>query len=82
MGPVGATRRPDVPLVQHSGMTDKQMSPHMAEARRILSRGLVEARSLTPRAQAEAAHYAGGPSIDELERMVLARREHNPSTSS
>jgi hypothetical protein len=40
------------------------MDPHMAEARRILTAGLREARKLTPRAQAEAAHHAGGPSVD------------------
>ena len=50
------------------------MSPHMAEARQILSRSLQDARALTPRAQAEAAHHAGGPSVDELERRIVARR--------
>jgi hypothetical protein len=55
-------------------MTNTPMDPHMAEARRILTAGLREARKLTPRAQAEAAHFAGGPSVDELEHMVLAAR--------
>ena len=50
------------------------MDAHMAEARRILTAGLREARKLTPRAPAEAAHRAGGPSVDELEQRVIAAR--------
>lgn len=50
------------------------MDEHMAEARRILTAGLREARKLTPRAQAEAAHHAGGHSVDELEQMVIRAR--------
>lgn len=52
----------------------------MAEARRILTVGLREARKLTPRAQAEAAHWAGGPSVDELERRIIERRAGREST--
>ncbi len=43
-------------------------------ARRILSNGLRDALQLTPREQAEAAHWAGGPSVDELEAKVIAFR--------
>lgn len=32
-------------------------------------------QALTPRQAAEAAHYPGGPSVDELERRIAARRE-------
>lgn len=31
--------------------------------------------SLPPRQVAEEAHYAGGPSVDELERQIIADRE-------
>lgn len=55
-------------------MTDAAIDPHMAEARRILTVGLREARKLTPRQQAEAAHRAGGPSVDELEQRVVTAR--------
>ncbi|MDJ0337415.1 hypothetical protein [Cryobacterium sp. PH31-O1] len=36
--------------------------------------GIRESRKLTPHAQAVAAHYAGGPSVENLERMILAER--------
>jgi hypothetical protein len=55
-------------------MANNEYDPHMAEARRILTAGLREARKLTPRAQAESAHFAGGPSVDELELMVIDYR--------
>jgi hypothetical protein len=44
------------------------------EARRIFSASIRESRKLTPRAQAEAAHRAGGPSVDELEAIIIAKR--------
>lgn len=44
------------------------------DARRIFWAGMRESRKLTPRAQAEAAHYAGGPSVDEIERLIRVRR--------
>ncbi|TDW30985.1 hypothetical protein EDD25_2773 [Cryobacterium psychrophilum] len=36
--------------------------------------GMREARKLTPHAQAVAAHYAGGPSVASLERIITAER--------
>jgi hypothetical protein len=45
------------------------------EARRIFSASIRESRKLSPRAQAEAAHRAGGPSVDQLEAIIIAKRE-------
>jgi hypothetical protein len=45
-----------------------------AEARRILSNNLRDSLRLTPRQQAEAAHWAGGPSVNELEVKVIEYR--------
>jgi hypothetical protein len=53
------------------------MDEYEMDARRILLTGLDEALKLTPREQAEAAHCAGGPSVDELEQMVIASRLRN-----
>lgn len=41
---------------------------------RLFWAGMREARKLTPHAQAVAAHYAGGPSIEYIERMIVAER--------
>lgn len=41
---------------------------------RIAWASLHEAGKLTPREHAEAAHRAGGPSVDELERMIIDSR--------
>lgn len=30
--------------------------------------------AMTPRRAAEAAHYAGGPSVDEIERHIISAR--------
>ncbi len=53
---------------------DAVVNPHVAEAVRILRAGLAEALRLTPREHAKRAHWAGGPSIDELERQVIEFR--------
>jgi hypothetical protein len=53
---------------------DPQPSEWGDEARRIFSASIHESRKLTPRAQAEAAHRAGGPSVDELEARIIAKR--------
>ena len=50
------------------------MNIHIENARRVFWTGVREAQKMSPRAQAEAAHYAGGPSIDSLERTILAAR--------
>lgn len=50
------------------------MDEAIEQARQVFWSGMREARKLTPRAQAEAAHYAGGPSIDVLESMIVASR--------
>ena len=43
-------------------------------AARIFWAGVRESRKLTPQAQAVAAHYAGGPSVAELERQIILMR--------
>jgi hypothetical protein len=55
-----------------------------SEARRILSNGIRDSLKLTPREQAGAAHWAGGPSVDELEAKVidLRRRLGFPQTAA
>lgn len=50
----------------------------IAEASHAFWTRLREDRKLSPRAQAEAAHYAGGPSVDELERLIIAERTPTP----
>lgn len=47
----------------------------IAAAGRVFRLALAEMQSLPPRQAAEAAHYAGGPSIDELEGRIRALRE-------
>lgn len=48
---------------------------HIEQARRVFWAGMREARKLTPREQAEAAHYAGGPSVDALEVLIRVYRD-------
>ena len=43
-------------------------------AARVFWAGVREARKLSPRALAESAHYVGGPSVDTLERKIIAER--------
>jgi hypothetical protein len=56
---------------------DRPLAPgekYADEARRILTVAWRELLKLFPRAQAEAAHTAGGLSIDELEQRIIAIR--------
>ncbi|GAA2773052.1 hypothetical protein [Saccharopolyspora taberi] len=46
----------------------------IAAAGRVFRLALTEMQSLPPRQAAEAAHYAGGPSVDELEGRIRALR--------
>jgi hypothetical protein len=46
----------------------------VADAAHAFWTGLRHDRTLSPRAQAEAAHYVGGLSIDALEARILAER--------
>lgn len=43
-------------------------------AARIFATGRDLAARMSPREAAEAAHYAGGPSVDELEARIVERR--------
>lgn len=44
------------------------------QAVEILARGAAKAALMSPREAAESAHYPGGPSVDELEARITARR--------
>jgi hypothetical protein len=46
----------------------------IAAAGRALAEALQERDALTPRQAAEAAWRPGGPSVDELEQRIAARR--------
>lgn len=50
------------------------MDVHVENARRVFWSGMREARKLTPRAQAEAAHHVGGLSVDVLESQIVEYR--------
>jgi len=55
-------------------MRAQETDAHVLEARRILLADIRECLKMTPREQAEAAYCAGGPSIEELEERITARR--------
>lgn len=44
-------------------------------AARALYAGAYRSMEMTPREAAEAAHYAGGPSVDELEQRIIEFRQ-------
>ncbi|MGW1679354.1 hypothetical protein [Saccharopolyspora sp. NPDC002376] len=46
----------------------------IAAAGNALARARARRDSLPPRQAAELAHYAGGPSVDEIERQIRAQR--------
>lgn len=50
------------------------MNDFIERARRSFWAGMREASKLTPRQQAESAHYAGGPSIDAIEAHIIQAR--------
>lgn len=52
------------------------MTP-IERAATIFAAARAEAALLSPRDAALRAHHAGGPSVDELERRILARRSRN-----
>ena len=47
----------------------------LAAAGRIWAAGCARQAALSPREAAEEAYVPGGPSVDELERRIAARRE-------
>lgn len=47
---------------------------HIAAAARILGRARAERDALPAREAAEAAYVPGGPSVDELEALILRQR--------
>lgn len=49
------------------------MTP-IEQAAAIFARGWHEQCARPAREAAQRAHYAGGPSVDELERRIVARR--------
>jgi hypothetical protein len=55
-------------------MTPREQA--IAEAGRILAAGCARQAALSPREAAEEAYRPGGPSVDELERRITARRQH------
>jgi len=46
----------------------------IARAARTLAAGIAMVDTLPTRLAAESAHYAGGPSVDEIEKMIIDRR--------
>lgn len=46
----------------------------VAAAAHVFGVGLAVARTKSPREAAEASHYAGGPSVEELEERITAAR--------
>jgi hypothetical protein len=44
----------------------------------VIASGLQTCAQMTPREQAEAAHTPDGPSVDELEDRIRARRGMTP----
>ncbi|HVK20442.1 MAG TPA: hypothetical protein VM677_03695 [Actinokineospora sp.] len=55
-------------------MTTVTREQAITAAGRILALARAERDSLPPRLAAEAAHYAGGPSVDEIERQIREMR--------
>lgn len=53
-------------------LTSEQAARLAIEA---FARGAARAALMSPREAAEAAHYPGGPSVEELEARIRVRRE-------
>lgn len=49
-------------------------APFLAAAARVFALDRALSDRMNPREAAEAAHYAGGPSVDELERRIVNLR--------
>jgi len=58
----------------YAAAMEASQQPIVNQAAEILYAGLVSAALLTPREQAEAAHHATGPSVDELEQRIIQLR--------
>ncbi|WP_157156270.1 hypothetical protein [Diaminobutyricimonas sp. LJ205] len=53
----------------------------LEQARQVFWAGVQQSRLLPPRERAIAAYYAGGPSVDDIERAILAEMDVESAVS-